>query len=75
MLKNLIGKKVLLLCGNYFYAGILAEVADDCVMLKNAEIVYDTGEWSSKKYALSESLPGERWCVQRSFIESFGLSK
>lgn len=75
MLEKLIGQKVLLLCGNYFYAGMLKEVLPDCVMLEDPQIVYETGEWSAKKYSLAEDLPGAQWYVQRSFIESFGLSK
>jgi len=75
MLEKLIGKKVVLLCGNYFYAGTLAAVEPDCVVLDNPQIVYDTGEWSAKKYAVAEDLPAPQWYVERSFIESFGLSK
>ena len=75
MLEKLIGKKVLLLCGNYFYVGKLAEVTADCVLLDNPQIVYETGEWSAKQYALVEDLPAAQWHVQRSFIESFGISK
>jgi len=74
-LEKLLGEKVLLMCGNYFYAGILEGVNSDCVLLKDPQIVYETGEWSAKTYATVEKLPAAQWYVQRAFIESFGLSK
>lgn len=67
-----LGRPILLLCVNYFYTGKLIGVNDDCVLLENASIVYQTGEWSAKAYTDAQKLPTHTWYVQKSAIESFG---
>lgn len=74
-LEKFLGQKILLMCGAYFYAGILAGVNETCVLLTNASIVYETGTWDSAEYADAQRLPGESWYVQISAIESFGGGK
>lgn len=74
-LEALLGENVLLLCANYFYTGKLIGVNTDCVMLESPSIVYETGPWSDKHYKDAQGLPVKQWYVQRSMIESFGLSK
>jgi hypothetical protein len=74
-LESLIGEKVLLLCANYFYTGKLTGVNNTFVQLENAAIVYDTGEWDSKKYADEKELHTKTFYVQTAAIEAFGLSK
>jgi len=70
----LMGKRVILLCANYFYEGILEGVNDDVVLLSDAGIVYETGPWTSSTWGDRQGF-GKDWYVQKSFIESFGLSK
>ena len=73
-LEGLLGKRVTLYCARFIYSGDLAGVNDTCVLLENAEIVFDTGELNSKTWSVSESLPNV-WYVQRQAVESFGVLK
>lgn len=74
-LVSLIGENVTLFCANYFYAGKLTGVNDDCVRLDNPRIVYDTGPWTDKKYADEQALPCGHIYVSTAFIEAFGIVK
>ena len=71
-LEKLLGERVLLLCGCYFYHGLLRGVNADCVLLEDASIVYETGEWSAKSYKDAQRLPVKEWYVRIATIESFG---
>jgi len=75
-LVGLLGQKVMLMCMNYNYAGTLDGVNDTFVKLseKDAKIVYDTGEWTKKDWADSQSV-GQAIYVERSKIEAFFLAK
>jgi hypothetical protein len=74
-LDSLLGEKVLLLCGNYFYSGILAGVNKTVVELNEASIVYETGEWSAPAYKDSQELgPGPTF-VRIQWIEAFRRGK
>ena len=73
-LVSLMGERVTLMCGCYFYTGRLVGVNDDCVKLEDAGIVYETGELTSGNWKDMQELPGS-WYVQISSIESFGLLK
>ena len=44
-LQALMGEKVILFCMNYFYAGTLVGVNNDCVLLEDGGIVYETGSF------------------------------
>ena len=37
-LDKFFGNKILLMCANYFYTGILSGISDTCVLLKDAAI-------------------------------------
>jgi hypothetical protein len=69
-LPSLLGQRVLLMCANYFYEGVLEGVNDTCCLLSDAGIVYQTGEWREKGYADRQQLPSEHY-VQLQAIESF----
>ena len=73
-LMKLLGKRVTLFCCRYIYTGELIGVNDTCVLLKDAGIVYDTGELTTKEWSDMQKLPDD-WYVQLSSIESFGLLK
>ena len=73
-LVKFLGEKVLLLCGCYFYTGVLAGANETCVLLKDAEIVYETGPWTDAKYKVAQRIADE-WYVQIAAIESFGKGK
>lgn len=72
-LESLLGERVLLMCGNYFYTGLLAGVNATCVLLEDPEIVYETGSWNEKGYKDAQQLPAKNWYVQTAAIESFGV--
>lgn len=69
-LNDLIGKDVMLFCMNYIYSGTLSKVNDDCVLLKDASIVYETGAFSDKKFKDKQELPYHLY-VKSNSIESF----
>jgi hypothetical protein len=69
-LLKLAGKNVLLLCANYFYTGKLMGINDTCVLLEDASIVYETGDWLAKEFKDAQKLPKPIY-VQTASIESF----
>ena len=73
-LEKLLGERVTLFCANYIYTGKLIGVNDDCVLLTDAGIVYETGSFTDKKWKDCQALPND-WYVARQSIESFGLLK
>jgi hypothetical protein len=73
-LMKLLGKRVTLFCCRYIYTGELIGVNDTCCLLKDAGIVYDTGELTTKEWSDMQELPND-WYIQLSSIESFGILK
>jgi len=73
-LEKLIGEKVTLLCMNYFYYGKLIGVNTDDVLLEDAHIIYDTGDWSQANWSDAQKVCAELY-VRTSSIESFGKIK
>lgn len=74
-LESLLGERVLLMCAGYFYEGKLIGVNEQCVELKDAHIVYETGAFSASAYKDIQKLHTEIWYVAIPLIESFGKSK
>jgi hypothetical protein len=74
-LEKFLGEKVLLMCGCYFYHGILKGINDTCVLLEDPSIVYETGSWGDKTYKDIQRLPADSWYVRIETIESFGAGK
>lgn len=70
----LIGKKVLVMCMNYFYAGELIGVNETCIKLKDCFQVMETGTHSDTKFKDAQKI-GDEWYIQTSSIESFGETK
>jgi len=73
-LTALLGERVLVMCGTYFYDGVLEGVNDTCILLTDASIVFDTGSLTARKYTTAEKLPDSSWYIQTATIESFGKS-
>jgi hypothetical protein len=69
----LLGQTVTLWCGVYIYTGKLVGVNSTCVKLENAKIVYETGEFTTKKWQDAQSLGVDSWYVKIQAIESFGV--
>lgn len=74
-LESLLGERVVILCLNYIYAGILEGVDTDCVALSEPAIVYETGEWSAKSWKDAQRIPVDKFYINRNCIESFGIGK
>ena len=71
---KLIGETVTLWCMNYIYTGKLVGVSADCVLLKDAYVVYETGELNTKEWKDAQKLPND-WYVRIQCVESFGILK
>ena len=74
-LRALMGKKVILFCGNYFYAGILTGVNKTQVKLEVPEIVYETGSFSDKQWKDSQRLHVNALYVRIPAIEAYAEGK
>jgi hypothetical protein len=73
-LDKLLGERITLFCLNYIYTGKLVGVNNDCVLLSDAAIVYETGEFGNKTWKDAQALPYD-WYVSKAAIESFGRLK
>ena len=71
---SLLGEKVIIFCMNYFYAGTLTGVNDKCILLDDAGIVYETGQFSDVKWKDFQKF-GSPIYVQISAIEAFAKGK
>lgn len=71
---SLLGKKVLVICNNYFYYGTLSGVNDNCIELTEPYKVFETGAYSDKAFKDAQRLPVETWLVMTAHIESVGES-
>ncbi|NBW07839.1 MAG: hypothetical protein EBR82_07410 [Caulobacteraceae bacterium] len=69
-LVGLLGKRVLLLCANYFYSGVLAGVNTSDVLLEDAGIVYETGPLNAAKFQDEQKFAGPLY-VRVASIESY----
>ena len=73
-LDKLLGERVTLFCAVYIYTGKLVGVNDECALLSEAAVVYETGPFTERQWKDAQPLPHE-WYVQKSAIESFGVLK
>lgn len=73
-LLGLMGKRVTFFCMNYIYTGKLVGVNDADVMLVNAAIVYETGDFNSKAWRDAQPLPFPVY-VRLSAVEAYGELK
>ncbi len=71
--ERVIGEQVTFFCMNYIYHGELIGVSEDSVMLKNAAIVYETGNFNEKDFKNIQSLCAEEFYIKKDTIESFGV--
>ena len=69
----LLGQRVLLMCANFYYEGVLEGVNETCCLLSDAGIVYSTGSWEEKAWGDRQQLPGDHYVALQA-IESFCLS-
>ncbi len=74
-LEKLMGETVTLFCLNYFYNGKLVGVNDDCVLLQDPKLIYETGSWTNKEWKDAQSMGIDELYVQKQAIESFARTK
>jgi hypothetical protein len=76
ILEKYMGEKITLYCCRYIYCGILSEIDEFSVLLKDsASIVYETGSHESPSWDKAEKMPNDEWAVSKASIESFGVFK
>jgi predicted DNA binding protein len=73
-LVKFLGERITLFCANYIYTGKLIGVNDDCVLLSDCGIVYETGSFTDKKWKDYQVFPNDHYIMKQS-IESFGIIK
>ena len=73
-LEKLLGERVTLICCRYIYCGKLVGVNDDDLLLEDAGIVYETGDWGTDSYSDLQKLPGPAYIMKGS-VESYGKWK
>ncbi len=66
---SLIGKKVLVTCARYAYAGILSGVNDVEIMLTDPAVVYETGAWTAPEWKDAQKMGVKKIYIQRGAIE------
>ena len=71
---GLMGKRVTFWGMNYIYTGKLVGVNDADVLLDDAAIVYETGEFSSKEWKDAQKLPFPIY-IRLAAIEAYGELK
>lgn len=71
-LEALLGEKVTIFCLNYFYHGKLVGVNDTDVLLQDAYIIYETGDFKDKGFKDAQYVAKE-WRVRTAIIESYGV--
>ena len=72
--ESLVGTRVILFCTNYFYSGTLKAVSNGCLLLEDAAIVYETGEWTAAKWK-DEQKMGRDVFVRIASVEAFAAGK
>ena len=73
-LEKFFGEVVTVFCVNYIYTGKLVGVNSSCILLEDAAIVYETGDFTTKAWKDAQKLP-RPWYIMVSSIESFGVLK
>lgn len=73
--EKLLGRKITIFCVNYIYTGELTGVNDECVLIADPKIVYETGSFNESEWENAQSLETNEFYIQKSAIESFGILK
>lgn len=66
-----LGQKVLIFGVRYNYSGVMVEVNDKFLKLTEAVIVFDTGDFASKNWAVAETPKSSEIYVSIAAIESW----
>ena len=71
-LEALLGEKVTVFSLNYIYHGKLAGVNTTDILLEDAYLVYETGDFKDKGFKDAQRL-GDEWRLRTATIESYGI--
>jgi hypothetical protein len=67
---DFVGKKLAFQCARYIYFGKVEKVNSVFIELSEAQIVFDTGEFSDKSASDAQNLPKKKVYLLRQSIES-----
>jgi len=75
-LENFLGEIVVIYTTRFIYTGKAVAVDDKFIVLDNAKIVYDTGEYSKdrKEWEVAQPTWAKQWTIGVPHIESIGFS-
>ena len=71
---SLMGQRITVWCINYIYTGKLTGINDDCILLEDAAIVYETGSFDENGWKDAQSLPHPVY-IMLAAIESYMVLK
>jgi hypothetical protein len=69
-LNDFVGKKLAFQCARYIYFGKVKKVNETFIELSEAEIVYETGEFSSSTASDIQNMPKNKMYLMRQSIEA-----
>ena len=69
-LDDFIGKKLAFQCARYIYFGKVEKVNSIFIELSDAQIVFDTGDFSNKEASEAQNLPKKKVYLMRQSIET-----
>ena len=68
----LLGEQVTLFCMNYIYTGKLTGVNTNDILLEDARIVYETGDFSDSKFKDAQKVAKQLY-IRSNSIESYAV--
>jgi hypothetical protein len=74
-ISELRGKTIVVISAIYIYTGKLVDIGETAIKLADPSIIYETGSWSSEKWADAQRLPCTHLYVSIALIESFAAMK
>jgi hypothetical protein len=74
-LAALLGQTIMVWCVNYIYTGTLTGVNEDCVLLTDPAVVYETGPFTTPGYKDAQPLHCKSLYVRTGAIEAFCAGK
>ncbi len=73
--KKLLGSTVTVFCVNYFYNGVLVGVNDDCILIEDPKVIYETGAFTDSSWKDVQDMGIKELYIQKAAIESFASTK
>ena len=73
--EDFVGKKLAFQCARYIYFGKVEKVNSIFIELSDAQIVFDTGDFSNNEASDAQNLPKEKVYLMRQSIETIFATK